>query len=94
MTHYQLAVNMEEVDHLVVLVDHSTKLLANKGIRINRDTVWFPDIDTTNTLPKGRNLICFCNIKNMAHHDLFTHAEEKLCLRVKQRRRHLFNLSG
>ena len=89
MTHYPLVFNMDEVNHLVILVDQNIKLLANKGILINRDNVWFPDIDTTNMLPKGRNLICFCNMKNLTHHELFSHAEEKLCLRLKHRRRHL-----
>lgn len=50
------------IDHLVIISEETQLIKVNRGVLFEEDILWFLEDDAENILPRGRSLVCMCNL--------------------------------
>ena len=59
----QLATDKNMVDHIILLIEDKQDIIVERGLCYRGNTLWIHK-EEKNTLPRGRHLICLCNVED------------------------------
>ena len=82
---YQLAIDKNMVDHIILLIEEKQDIIVERGLCYRGNTLWIHE-EEKNTLPRGRHLICLCNVEDTPLREDMTWTDV-ICLRLKYEER-------
>ena len=70
-----------EVDHMIILIEETQKLYVGRRVCNIGRVVWMTNEIQENILPRGRHLVCLCNIRGNTNGRAWT---DKVCIRLSR----------